>query len=657
MSLALALKYRPKIFDDLIGQHAVSQTLSLALDSKHISHAYLFSGLRGSGKTSSARIFSRCLQCENGPTSKPCGECENCKAALEGRHMDIIEMDGASSRKIEDIRALIEQTKYRPSFGRFKIFIIDEVHMLTREAFNALLKTLEEPPEYVKFILATTDPLKLPATILSRTQHFRFKQISQRLVVEHIASILNKENVSFEPQALEIIARSGSGSLRDTLTLLDQAIIFCKGNIDTTSVTDMLGVVDPQIFENLFSNLLSTPSNENTLSAQVEESLQVLQEYECEMILDEMMLFLKDRLLHHDKRFAPAVLDRFFRILVDSKYLLTLNTDSSFVLLLSLLKMQEALKIKDIELMIEDLENEIFGTNSRAISKSQVPQIPQSAQDSKNLSANSTIAPNIDLQDSTPTAQSAQASQSALDSKQNIPTTQSTQTPQSTSHILFEKLTRAIYDRSYDLGECFSKNVSFVDFSNDILSWDSKAQGSDKQILSEGFSFIKGKIAEIFGAQTKIIQVKQESQSAPQNTQETQNSNQQPNSIAESTNPSNQTNVEYEHERDRSGGDTIEGIDSQTNQTALQNPQNPNNQKTPSMNASASEAEAKRDLSQRDDTFKGMEAGFTPAETIQSNGIDSNSTTTQSDKDFIMRNKSLISGIHEHLGLKDVIKS
>lgn len=589
MSLALALKYRPKTFDDLIGQHAVSQTLSLALDSKHISHAYLFSGLRGSGKTSSARIFSRCLQCENGPTSKPCGECENCKAALEGRHMDIIEMDGASSRKIEDIRALIEQTKYRPSFGRFKIFIIDEVHMLTREAFNALLKTLEEPPEYVKFILATTDPLKLPATILSRTQHFRFKQISQRLVVEHIASILNKENVSFEPQALEIIARSGQGSLRDTLTLLDQAIIFCKGNIDTTGVTDMLGVVDPQIFENLFNNLLNTPGNENTLSTQLEESLQVLQEYECEMILDEMILFLKDRLLHHDKRFAPAVLDRFFRILVDSKYLLTLNTDSSFVLLLSLLKMQEALKIKDIELMIEDLENEIFGTNSRAIPKSQVPQ---------------------NTQDSIPIAQEARSSQNALDSKQNTPTTQSTQTPQSTSHILFEKLTRAIYDRSYDLGECFSKNVSFVDFSNDILSWDSKAQGNDKQILSEGFGFIKSKIAEIFGTQTKIIQVKQESQNAPQNTQEIQDSNQQPNSTAESTNPTNQNEVSLE--------------------------------KTPSHGRATQQS--------------GGEAGFTPDERIQPHEIDSN-TTTQSDRDFIMRNKSLISGIQEHLGLKDVIKS
>ncbi|HHH19249.1 MAG TPA: DNA polymerase III subunit gamma/tau, partial [Campylobacterales bacterium] len=166
MSLALARKYRPATFDDLIGQEAVSQTLSLALDSDRLSHAYLFSGLRGSGKTSTARIFAKALLCEGGTTSHPCGTCSHCVMAGESRHMDIIEMDAASNRKIDDIRELIEHTKYKPATARYKIFIIDEVHMLTKEAFNALLKTLEEPPSFVKFILATTDPLKLPATIL-----------------------------------------------------------------------------------------------------------------------------------------------------------------------------------------------------------------------------------------------------------------------------------------------------------------------------------------------------------------------------------------------------------------------------------------------------------------------------------------------------------
>ena len=327
-SIALALKYRPASFSDLVGQNAISQTLSLALDSKHISHAYLFSGLRGSGKTSSARIFARALECESGPISTPCGSCASCVAALENRHMDIIEMDAASSRGIDDIKKLIEQTKYRPSLGRYKIFIIDEVHMLSKEAFNALLKTLEEPPEFVKFILATTDPLKLPATILSRTQHFRFKQIPHRLVVEHITNILNKEGVSYEQEALEMIARSGSGSLRDTLTLLDQAIIFCKNHIEVASVSDMLGIVDPQVLKEYFQGILHHQHDK------VSEILQVLYEYECEMILEEMMLFLKEKLLQRDSDFPPLLLDRFARILTESKSLLNLNTDGAFVLLL-----------------------------------------------------------------------------------------------------------------------------------------------------------------------------------------------------------------------------------------------------------------------------------------------------------------------------------
>ncbi len=184
--------------------------------------------------------------CENGPTSSPCDVCSHCVMANEGRHIDIIEMDAASSRKIDDIRDLIENTKYRPASGNFKIFIIDEVHMLTKEAHNALLKTLEEPPEYVKFILATTDPLKLPPTILSRTQHFRFKRISHPNIVHHLSHILHLENIEFQAESLDILARSGSGSLRDTLTLLDQAIIYSKGFVDVKTVADMLGLLDPE---------------------------------------------------------------------------------------------------------------------------------------------------------------------------------------------------------------------------------------------------------------------------------------------------------------------------------------------------------------------------------------------------------------------------
>jgi len=255
VALALARKYRPRSFADLVGQETVSQTLAQALDGDRLSHAYLFSGLRGSGKTSTARIFAKALLCEKGPTSHPCEKCPHCVMANEYRHMDIIEMDAASNRGIDDIKELIEHTKYKPGTGRFKIFVIDEVHMLTTQAFNALLKTLEEPPDFVKFILATTDPLKLPATILSRTQHFRFKKIPQKLVLNHLQHILDLETVEYDKEALDIIARSGAGSLRDSLTLLDQAIVYSKNHVDLATVTNMLGIIEPSLLDALLSDI------------------------------------------------------------------------------------------------------------------------------------------------------------------------------------------------------------------------------------------------------------------------------------------------------------------------------------------------------------------------------------------------------------------
>ena len=352
-SLALALKYRPKVFSDLVGQETISQTLSMALDKDRIVHAYLFSGLRGSGKTSSARIFARALECEKGPTSTPCGECATCVATLDGKNIDIIEMDAASNRSIDSIRDLIEQTKYVPTMSRYKIFIIDEVHMLTKEAFNALLKTLEEPPAYVKFILATTDPLKLPATILSRTQHFRFKKIPHKAIIAHLEMILEKEGVGYEKGALDIIARSGGGSLRDTLTLTDQAINYCDKYLTIDQVTQMLGIVDPKSLRDFFSSIMHDDEQG------VVRALEILGEYECEMIIDEMLLFLKDMLLGGSKEFSLLVIDRFLGILSQAKSLLNLNPDGAFVLLLMSLKMREAMKLQEISEAIKNLESNI----------------------------------------------------------------------------------------------------------------------------------------------------------------------------------------------------------------------------------------------------------------------------------------------------------
>lgn len=468
MALALALKYRPTSFSDLIGQESVSQTLSSALDHNRISHAYLFSGLRGSGKTSSARIFSRALQCEKGPISSPCGECDNCKSALENRHLDIIEMDAASSRKIDDIRDLIEHTKYRPSYGRYKIFIIDEVHMLTKEAFNALLKTLEEPPEYVKFILATTDPLKLPATILSRTQHFRFKKIPHKAVVAHIGSILDKEGVTYEPQALEIIARSGSGSLRDTLTITDQAINFCNKHITTTRVTEMLGVVDPQTLQDFFQAVF------NHDEEKIQNILLLLEEYECEMIIDEMMMFLKEALSNKNKDFPVIVVDRFLRILAESKYLLNINSDGSFVLLLLSLKMQEATKVRDIDSMIKELEMSLSLDKPKI--QAQLPQVQ-------------------------PASSILQPKTQEIGADDN--------------GTRFTALVAKIYDRSQKLGEVFEKNVAFVSFEDETLNWKSSAQGEDKEMLKQNYVHIKNIVQEVFGISTKINPIQTEHIQAP----------------------------------------------------------------------------------------------------------------------------------------------
>lgn len=464
-SEVLARKYRPKNFDELIGQETIAQTLALALDSQRLSHAYLFSGLRGSGKTSTARIFAKALICEQGVSHHPCGACENCVMSIENRHMDIIEMDGASSRKIDDIRDLIEQTKYRPAAARFKIFIIDEVHMLTKEAFNALLKTLEEPPSYVKFILATTDPLKLPATILSRTQHFRFKSIATHKIVEHLAHILNLEGIAYEHDALEILARSGSGSLRDTLTLLDQAIIYSKGHVDVPTVTDMLGLVDPQFIAQLFNAVFAKDY------AKLVELTKFLEDYDSEMVVDELIAYLKEKMYNHDALFSTLVLDRFFRILSDSKYLFSINTDGSFVLSMIFFKMIEALKIKEIDQMIESFEKEIPSeqlTNAKIKIQSTTPEIAPKKQES----AVAAVEPQV------------QAVNPNLEK--------------------FNTLVAAIADRNYQLGECFKHNIAFVSFENDILTWESCADDNCKRLLKHGYSVIKQLVRETFGFETQI---------------------------------------------------------------------------------------------------------------------------------------------------------
>jgi len=476
LALALARKYRPSSFDSLIGQEAVSKTLSLALDNSKLSHAYLFSGIRGSGKTSTARIFAKSLLCENGPTSKPCQKCQQCNMANEGRHIDIIEMDAASNRGIDDIKELIEHTKYKPSIGRFKIFIIDEVHMLTTQAFNALLKTLEEPPEFVKFILATTDPLKLPATILSRTQHFRFKKIPQKTTKEHLAFILNKEGVEYEDNALEVIARSGQGSIRDSLTLLDQAIVYADGKVDTKTVVNMLGIVDPITLERLIDTIIKKDKDA------ILKFIEKFADYEAEMIIDELTMYLKDLLITSNAKLNMLTIDRFFRILSDAKNLLTIGSNAEFVLTLTLFKMVESLSILDIDDAINRLQDELCIVNS--IEK----ETKELNSSTKN---NSSIEEEIN-----------DSSSNAIESKkiEKDPN----KTLSLNAEAMFKRLQEKIYDRNYELGEIFSSCVTFVSYKDNTLTWESSANDDEKKVLRNSWSIIKLFVEEIYGIDVKI---------------------------------------------------------------------------------------------------------------------------------------------------------
>jgi len=240
----LARKYRPKSFRELIGQEHVARALINALDQDRLHHAYLFTGTRGVGKTTIARILAKCLNCETGVSSEPCGVCSTCREIDEGRFIDLIEVDAASRTKVEDTRELLDNVQYAPTRGRYKVYLIDEVHMLSGHSFNALLKTLEEPPPHVKFLLATTDPQKLPITILSRCLQFSLKAMSPERVVEHLAVVLQKEMVEFEDSALWELGRAANGSMRDALSLTDQAIAFGNGKLGTADVRSMLGSID-----------------------------------------------------------------------------------------------------------------------------------------------------------------------------------------------------------------------------------------------------------------------------------------------------------------------------------------------------------------------------------------------------------------------------
>jgi DNA polymerase-3 subunit gamma/tau len=249
--IVFARKWRPMTFEDVVGQDHITETLKKAIEKDRVAHAYIFTGTRGVGKTTTARILARALNCEKGPTPSPCGQCDNCKNIINGSSFDVIEIDGASNNSVDDIRGIRENIHYSSMGGKYRIYVIDEVHMLTKSAFNALLKTLEEPPQKVIFIFATTEPQKIPATIQSRCQRFDFRRISTGQIVKQLAKICADESIAFDVQALTLVGRKAEGSMRDALSLLDQVHSYCQDAIGEKEVRVALGLVDVEVYDSI----------------------------------------------------------------------------------------------------------------------------------------------------------------------------------------------------------------------------------------------------------------------------------------------------------------------------------------------------------------------------------------------------------------------
>ena len=332
----LARKWRPKTFADVVGQQHILTALANGLRENRLHHAYLFSGTRGVGKTSIARLFAKGLNCVNGVTAEPCGVCEYCQAIDEGNFIDLIEIDAASRTKVEDTRELLDNVQYKPVLGRYKVYLIDEVHMLSRHSFNALLKTLEEPPEYVKFLLATTDPHKLPVTILSRCMQFHLKALEQSQIAEHLGYILNQEQIPFESLALDKLASAAQGSIRDSLSLTDQAIAMSNGNITLNIVNEMLGLLDEtQAIEIIYAlqqgngeKLMQVVSGVANKAGDWDELLREIAEnlhkIAMQQLLPQASLTEADHISFLAKHIAPQDVQFFYQVVVSGRKELSL---------------------------------------------------------------------------------------------------------------------------------------------------------------------------------------------------------------------------------------------------------------------------------------------------------------------------------------------
>lgn len=393
--LVLARKWRPQTFQDLIGQEHVCRTLQNAIESGRVAHAFLFTGARGVGKTSAARILAKALQCENGPVQEPCNVCPACLEITSGNSVDVIEIDGASNTGVEDIRELRENIKYLPSRCRFKIFIIDEVHMLSTSAFNALLKTLEEPPPHVKFIFATTEPHKVPITILSRCQRFDFKRIPLPKIVDRLRTIVAEEKVAVSEASLTAIARKGDGSMRDSLSTLDQVLAFCWNGVEDDEVIALLGVVDRRL-------LLET--SRTVLARDCQAALDIVARVDsfgynmrsfCQELIDhfrnfvvmkvsanpaELLDLAEGELAAIREQASAGTLDqlqRYLSVLLRAEAEMSLSGFTRLILEMALLKMCTLLPVVPVDEIIERLKAIEAGGGIKMPPPSAAPRAPQ----------------------------------------------------------------------------------------------------------------------------------------------------------------------------------------------------------------------------------------------------------------------------------------
>ena len=349
----LARKWRPRRFADLVGQTHVARALINGLDHDRLHHAFLFTGTRGVGKTTIARILAKSLNCETGVSSQPCGVCQSCREVDEGRFVDLIEVDAASRTKVDDTRELLDNVQYAPTRGRYKVYLIDEVHMLSGHSFNALLKTLEEPPPHVKFLLATTDPQKLPVTVLSRCLQFHLKRLGPEQISAQLEKILNAEAIAFDPASLKLIARSADGSMRDALSLLDQAIAFGGGKVNEAEVREMLGSIDNSVIaailaalaDNDARGLVAAVADANDRNADPEsvlnELLLALHRMALQQVAPETEIDIDHAELVHDyiNRIAPEDVQLFYQIGLIGRRDMTLAPDTRSGLEMTLLRM------------------------------------------------------------------------------------------------------------------------------------------------------------------------------------------------------------------------------------------------------------------------------------------------------------------------------